>query len=187
MAAAADVFRVHQYLDTKVAQIAERAGVSHGTFYTYFDSKEDIFRELCVDLQERVRVARDAHMSTDEGATVFEQVERANRGFLETYRDNAGLFAVVEQVATFNEEFRNIRRDIRAGYVTRSQKVIARLQAEGVVVDDIDARYAAEALGSMVERFAYVWLVMGEEFDLDDAVYNLTMLWARALGIDVPE
>jgi hypothetical protein len=39
----------------------------------------------------------------------------------------------------------------------------------------------------MVDRFAYVWLVLGEDFDFEESVYSLTLLWARALGLDVPE
>jgi hypothetical protein len=36
----------------------------------------------------------------------------------------------------------------------------------------------------MVDRFAYVWLVLGEPFELEPAVETLTSLYCRALGLD---
>jgi len=184
VAAASEVFAERQYLNTNVADIVERAGVSHGTFYTYFKSKEEIFREVAVGLQT-VMLATRQEAPRDSGLSLLERVERTNRAYLEAYRDQAELFAVVEQVASFNEEFRAIRREIRNGFVQRSERSIARMQAEGIALDDVDPRYAANALGSMVDRFAYVWLVLGEDFDFDESVRTLTLLWARSLGIDV--
>jgi hypothetical protein len=57
------------------------------------------------------------------------------------------------------------------------------MQREGLAFDDVDARYAASALGSMVDRFAYVWLVLHEPFELDEAARTLGLLWARSLGL----
>lgn len=185
LAAAAEVFAERQYLDTNVADIVARAGVSHGTFYTYFKSKEEIFKEVAVGLQA-VMLATREHAPRESGLSLLERVERTNRAYLESYRDQAKLFAVVEQVASFNPEFRAIRREIRNGFVDRSERAIERMQDEGLLFDDVDPRYAANALGSMVDRFAYVWLVLGEDFDFDESVRTLTLLWARSLGIDVP-
>ncbi len=183
--AATAVFSERQYLGTNVADIVERAGVSHGTFYTYFTSKEDIFREVGLGLQERM-LAAGQESSGDEEASLLERVEAANRRYLTLYRENAALFAVLEQVATFNDELREIRREIRTGYVERSRQAIVRFKRAGLVNTDIDPRYAANALGSMVERFAYVWLVLGEDFDFDKSVRTLTLLWARSLGVEAP-
>src|SRR6476619_6617165 len=43
--AAEQIFAEHGFLDARIADIAERAQLSHGSFYHYFDSKEQIFRE----------------------------------------------------------------------------------------------------------------------------------------------
>ena len=51
---------------------------------------------------------------------------------------------------------------------------------------DVDARYAASALGSMVDRFAYVWLVLDEPFEFEEAARTLGLLWTRSLGITTP-
>lgn len=185
IAAASAVFAERQYLDTNVADIVERAGVSHGTFYTYFKSKEEIFKEVTVGLQE-VMLATHEHTPREPSLSLLDRVERSNRAYLEAYREQAELFAVVEQVASFNDEFREIRREIRNRFVDRSERAISRMQDQGIVLDDFDPRYAASALGSMVDRFAYVWLVLGEDFDFEESVRTLTLLWVRSLGMDVP-
>ena len=44
--AARVVFARHGYLDTNVEHIITEAGVSRGSFYTYFESKTELFRHL---------------------------------------------------------------------------------------------------------------------------------------------
>jgi AcrR family transcriptional regulator len=187
--AAAEVFAEKQFLATNVSDIAARAGTAHGTFYRYFNSKEEIFREVALDLQRKMREHGDA--ARDIQPPPFDRLEdelvwritRANRRYLAAYQEYATLFAVIEQVATFNDELREIRKEIRRGFVDHAHASIVRMQREGLVFDDVDARYAASALGSMVDRFAYVWLVLGEQFELDEAARTLGLLWARSLGL----
>jgi hypothetical protein len=59
------------------------------------------------------------------------------------------------------------------------------LQELGFAETDVDAHYAAHALGGMVERFAYAWAILGEAFELEAAVEALTKLWIRALGLEL--
>jgi hypothetical protein len=61
--------------------------------------------------------------------------------------------------------------------------MIQRWQDEGLVDKAIDASYAATALGSMVSRSAFVWLVLGEPYDEEQAVQQVTLLYCRALGL----
>src|ERR1035437_6644952 len=44
--AARAVFERQGFLRTRVADISKEAKVSHGTFYTYFLSKEEVFKEI---------------------------------------------------------------------------------------------------------------------------------------------
>ena len=192
--AASEVFAEKRYLDTNVSDIVQRAGTAHGTFYRYFNSKEEIFREVALELQRAMLAASGRDASSPHVAPVFAtreeemlwRITRANRRYLEAYRQHAALFAVVEQVATFNDELRDIRREVRRAFVDRAQRSIERMQAEGLALGDVDARYAASALGSMVDRFAYVWLVLDEPFEFDEAARTLGLLWTRSLGITTP-
>src|SRR4051794_2983245 len=46
VSAARAVFERDGFVGARVTDIAAHAGVAHGTFYTYFDSKEAVFRDV---------------------------------------------------------------------------------------------------------------------------------------------
>jgi hypothetical protein len=91
---------------------------------------------------------------------------------------------VLEQAAIASPELQRMRIDSRRYWVERAESSIRHWQATGLVATDLDPHYSANALGSMVDRFAYVWLVLGEPFELEPAVETLTSLYCRALGLD---
>ncbi len=51
--AAADGFRQHGFDGVKVADVMQAAGLSHGGFYTYFESKDDLVAQACAASLER--------------------------------------------------------------------------------------------------------------------------------------
>ena len=55
--AAEQVFAERGYHDASIVKITEAAGVAQGTFYIYFASKQEIFDEVVLDLNHRVRQA----------------------------------------------------------------------------------------------------------------------------------
>lgn len=181
--AAGLVFARDGFLDARISDICEKAGVSYGTFYTYFVSKEEIFHEVIMSLQEDM-AGHEPAAAPVEGATPWDLVEAANRRYVRAYRRNAKLMATLEQVVTFNDDVRRMRVELRGRFVNRNAKAIARWQDAGLADPDIDPRYAANALGTMVDRFAYTWFVLGEPFEEDLAVETLTRLWLQALGIE---
>lgn len=186
--AAREVFQDIGFLDTRIADIAERAGVAHGTFYTYFVTKEDIFREVARTVQHEMLQHRQVvsrRVDEGRGRDPVQAIELANRRYLEAYARNARIMAVLEQVATFSPELLEMRRQLRLDFVNRSTRAISQWQEAGMADAGLDARYAASALGSMVDRFAYVWLVLGDdpEFEFEKSVQTLTRLWAQAIGL----
>ena len=54
MRVARDVFEEDGFDGASVSRIVDEANVSRGTFYLYFESKEDIFRTLAEDLLSQV-------------------------------------------------------------------------------------------------------------------------------------
>ena len=181
------MFEESGFTDAWITDVADRAGMAHGTFYTYFSTKEDVFREVTLAVQsEAIRPdAPERGSLRDRLLSPIQRIERANRGYLESYMRNARIMAVIEQVAAFNPELRDIRRHARDAYVQRSTRAITRWQDEGLADPELDPYYAANALGAMVDRFAYVWLVLGEDFELETAVHTLTRLWVQAIGLEI--
>jgi AcrR family transcriptional regulator len=189
------VFEEMGFLEARITDIAERAGLSHGSYYHYFDSKEQIFREVA-EAQEALLTARDdGDEGQDEGGpggapgseSEYERIRRANRRYLERYRDNAKIMGVIEEVSRYDSQVNDARIRRQRHFAERAERSIRRLQEAGAADPAVDPELTAVALGSMVGRFSELWLVEGwAKFDFDKAVDGLTRLWANAIGLREP-
>jgi AcrR family transcriptional regulator len=183
--AAKRVFEEAGFLEARISDIAERAGLSHGSFYHYFESKEQVFREVA-DLQEALLTAPPDE-EQPAPATEYERILRANRRYLQRYRDNGRIMGVIEEVSRYDTYVNEARTRRQKHFAERSEAAIRRLQEAGDADPAIDPAIAATALGSMVARFAELWLVEGwTDYDFDEAAEQLTRLWAGAIGLDAP-
>jgi AcrR family transcriptional regulator len=180
--AARRVFERDGYLETRVADIAAAAGLAHGSFYTYFSSKQDVFLAIVREVGREIRGAV-APSPADADLDAYEALDRSNRRYLEVYRANRVIWALVEQVATIDPEIHRIRLLGRRQHVDRVAKTIERWQQRGLADRDIDPRTTAGALVSMLSNFAYWWLAGGDTYDAEAAERTLTDIWARAVGM----
>jgi AcrR family transcriptional regulator len=156
--------------------------MAHGSFYTYFSSKEEIFQEVIKDLLVELMGAGSPRAENGDG--VIARIERANRLYLEAYQRHARLLRTWDEVAAFNDDLAALLRLGQLQFVSRAERTLQKLQREGRLDPAIDPHYAATALTSMVGGFARTWFITGEEFELENAVIQLTRLWANAIGLD---
>ncbi|MDF3319963.1 TetR/AcrR family transcriptional regulator [Rhodococcus sp. C3V] len=181
--AARKIFEEVGFLGTRVEQIAQEAGVSYGTFYRYFDSKEDVFEELSTRLFDDVH--RREPLDTD--LSPAERLVASNRSYYQAYRRNAKLMAIVEQVATFNDEFRALRHEHRRQLIDRTARAIARWQEQSDVRASLDPVMAARAMAAMVDHSLYLWLVQGDDADEESLLDTLDQMCIGALGLDADD
>lgn len=186
VAAARLVFEERGFDATRMSDIARAAGVSHGTVYTWFATKEDVLHAVINSVTERMYEV----LSTPDITDPVERIAVANARYLEVHRSTARLMEVVAQAAVVDASFRAVLTGLRHTHVDRVAKTIAKLQKDGLASRDLDPRVSAAALCVMVEGVARYWL--GDEGDLasqggDDLVIStLTELWARSLGLTQP-
>ncbi len=170
------------YFDTRAADIAAAAEVSYGTFYTYFDSKDDVLRvlldELVDDLMSTLRP------SVPSGAAPFEALESTIRSFMYAYRDRAPMIRVLEQATASNAEFLAIRLGIRERFGRQIEAALAvHLTDEPDDALHLAPPLGAYALGGMVEDFARGCYLFGQLVDDEEAIAALAVVWARAVGL----
>lgn len=187
--AARAVFEETGFLEARISDIAERAGLSHGSFYHYFESKEQIFREVAEEQEARLTAPANDGVAADGGAPLseLERIRRANRRYLERYRDNGRIMGVIEEVSRYDSFVNEARMKRQKHFAERAEQAIRQLQERGAADPEVDPEIAAVALGSMVARFAELWLVEDwGEYDFDVASEQLTKLWANAIGLREP-
>jgi AcrR family transcriptional regulator len=181
--AARTVFERDGFLTARISDIAATAGLSQGSFYHYFDSKEQIFREVAAAQEERLTAPAEDE-PTRRGESARAVIRRANRRYLERYRAAAPLMGVIEQVSRYDDDVSRARIATQKHFAERAERSIRRLQRDGLADKKVDAVLAADALGAMVARFAELWMVQEyRAYDFEDAVEQLTRLWANALGL----
>lgn len=202
--AAREVFARDGFADARITDIADTARAAHGSFYTYFSSKEEIFVALIRELEEDLRSPGgggepDAEDTEDTGDTgdgeapdgrpsePYESILRANRAYLAAYRRHAGVMIVWEQVATLDSHVEGLRRDASDRFAERIESAIRHWQDTGVADPAVDPGYAALALTGMVSNFVYRWSAGPADYDPDRAAEQLSLLWANAIGVRVPE
>ena len=179
--AAARVFERDGFLDARIADIAGEAGVATGTFYTYFDSKEEIFREVVDELIDELY--QQSHVGDLAGSDPAARIAAANRLYVEAFAKHAKLYAVVVQVASFSPEFRERRQASRLAFIERAARGLRALQSSGAADAGLDPDLTAAMLCGMVENFAEVRHLLGQRFDDDEAVAAMTEIWTRAIGL----
>jgi AcrR family transcriptional regulator len=185
VAAAKEVFELDGFLDARISDIAERAGLSHGSFYHYFESKEEVFREVAAAVEERLQEPLySVILDSSSTAPPFERIHEGIRRNLEAYRDEARIMGVIEQVSRFDEELRASRHERHHVSSAQIADSIRRLQRHGLADTQLDPDIAAAGLGAMTYRFPEMWFVQGLlDCDFDTGVEQLTRLFVNALGL----
>jgi AcrR family transcriptional regulator len=187
--AAKAVFEEDGFLDARISDIAERAGLSHGSFYHYFESKEQIFREVAMAIGDVLQ--RPMYTSVFNSSTASSPAERiraASRDFLARYRDEARIIGVIEMVARYDPRLTTVRFEHQEADRRRAVKAMRRMQLQGWADPSIDPDVALSAMSAMMNRFAEMWFVQKLfEFDFEAGVDQLVRLCLNALQLEYPE
>jgi len=192
--AAKKVFAETPFADTRIADIAARAGVANGTFYTYFDAKEEIFREVAADVLAAM-LAAPQRDPDNVARDPIRDVEHASRAYFQVVVDNAVVARSIEQLGPADPDVAATRHATVVGAIKRAERWIRRLQRQGVC-DDIDPWTTAVALQTMTIRVAYDHLLPQArtggpgartdrgDVDVDAMARAVSRIWARTVGLE---
>jgi AcrR family transcriptional regulator len=176
--AARTVFERDGYAGARITDIADAAGVAHGSFYTHFKGKDDVFAAVVRDVREELH---DVPEHPDDPVAAL---AATNRAYLDGVARNARLLAVVDQVATLDPLARADRLRRAREMAERYGRVIRRLQADGRADPELDPDTAALALTTMVSRTALLAFTGGLDVDRDLLLDTVNRLWANALRLE---
>lgn len=181
--AAKEIFEEDGFLEARISDIAERAGLSHGSFYHYFDSKEAIFREVAESVEERLSAPLGG-VFMDQESPLEDRISEALRLHLQNYRKEWKIIGVIEQMARYDKHINALRMERHQRYSLQVAELIRKLQQHGLADPRLEPGVAAAALGAMTSGFPELWLVQGAiNCSLDKAVDQLTRIFVNALGL----
>ncbi len=81
--------------EASVSGITRRAGTALGSFYTYFDTKDDVFRALVRDMSERVKSEVGGAIGADLAPLDVES--KALSAFLEFVRTHKEIYRIIDE------------------------------------------------------------------------------------------
>jgi len=114
--AAAIEFGDRGFHDASIARITARAGVALGTFYTYFDSKEAVFRALVKHMSAQVRSTVGPHILNAPDRLTGER--QGLTAFLDFVREHRELYRILDEAEFVDPaSWRTHYEETVAGYV----------------------------------------------------------------------
>lgn len=157
--AAAAEFGEKGFHESSVVSITQRAGVALGSFYTYFDSKDSLFRALVRDMSAQVRRTVGPVIAAESNRLDGERKGLAK--FLGFVREHKELYRIIDEAEFVDPpSYRAHYEDTVNGYLA-SLKDAAN---KGQVRDDVEEVHAWAIVGMNVFlglRFG----VLGEDRD----------------------
>jgi AcrR family transcriptional regulator len=180
------VFTRLGFHNTRIDDVVLAAGSSHGTFYRYFDSKQDLFRIIA--LRAARRLARSVEQIPDLGPTSTSghddrdaELRRWLEAFVAVSNESAPITTEWVDALSGDVELRNVAMTA-AEWFRRRLAVFLEPRQFGDV--DADALVLVALLTNAVHRQP-----PGQEddqHDEDDGTTLLAMLYRGFLGRDVP-
>ncbi len=173
--AAAHEFGANGFHATGISDITRRAGVALGSFYTWFPSKEEIFRALVSDLSSQVRdeVAPRVKAAPDAISAEHEALD----AFLVHTAAHKHLYRIIDE-----SEF--VAPDAYADhYRTTVQRILARLQA-GVKAGEYRTDVGEVEAWAIIGMNVFLGLrygIWGEGDDLHEVARRANRLLAEGL------
>jgi AcrR family transcriptional regulator len=164
--AGAAVLPARGYHDARVDDIVAVAGVSHGTFYRYFENKDDFFRVLAEAAAARmIDLIDELHLDAAP-----DDLRAWLRRWLAAYRADGGIISTWQEMRT-NEELFAFSQRVAASVFTRLVRMLQQRDFGNPVVD-------ATTLLALIERVPYSVYTL--QFTTEDhAVENMLVTIRR--------
>jgi AcrR family transcriptional regulator len=170
-------FAAMGYNATNINTIAQKAKISIGSLYSYFESKEDLFLAMAEKGYELLNRALE-ELHPEEG-TVFEVIERLLNiafDYAEKHTDFCRIYLDLstEGLSHLSER---LTENVETSYVHVYKKLLASAKAKGEVRADLDVPMAAFFLDNIVVMLQFslassyyrsrIKLYLGEDYAQD--------------------
>jgi len=160
--AAAAEFGEKGFHESSVVSITQRAGVALGSFYTYFDSKDSLFRALVQDMSAQVRNTIGPVIAAETDRLEGERKGLAE--FLSFVRQHKELYRIIDEAEFVDpDSYRGHYENTVAGYIASLKDAADKGQLRG----DVEEVHAWAIVGMNV-FLGLRYGVMGEDRDVSE-------------------
>jgi AcrR family transcriptional regulator len=100
--AAEDVFSEKGFMSASIADITRQAGAAQGTFYIYFESKEQLFREVMLELGRQIR--SNAREATRDAKNRIDAEVSGLEAYLRFVTERPSIYRIVQQCSVVDPD-----------------------------------------------------------------------------------
>jgi AcrR family transcriptional regulator len=159
LAAAGDIFESAGYQATTVRAITARASTAHGTFYLYFQNKEDVFcRVMETVIVDELEVGTHTFL---EAGPDRDRLADAVRRFSGAYARHIGLWRALLEGMLQSRVVKDLWLELRRRTVVQLADQMRSLHGQGLV-RSLDPLSTAHAMTAMTEWFAFTHFALDE-------------------------
>ncbi|QDG51563.1 TetR/AcrR family transcriptional regulator [Persicimonas caeni] len=187
--AAIKVFSEHGYHAAKVSQIVKEVGVAQGTFYLYFEGKEQIFGEILEDFLELVvsTIAAWEPSDLDTREALGSDLKRVGLLLTDVLMENremTGIFFRESQAV--NQELQTLIREFYETLLAMLTSFNRILHERGLIAK-MNFRVLSSMTIGMVERVIKEYVVHGqlEDVPAEEVVDNLVVYYLSGTTRDI--
>ena len=143
------------YANTSIRDISEKAGISLGGLYVYFDSKEEIIQSMVEEgtnyKQEIVKDNKQLEEGLSDPASLVKTFVKKFSGPDGT--DGIRADISIWEAAFQNEKLYEIRRQSFNEFIDYCCGVIAEFQQQGQIREEVQPRALAQVILSLIQGF----------------------------------
>ena len=126
------------YPDTQVAAITAKAQVAHGTYYNYFESRQDLFDQLLPNLGKSMLERVQANSSSAQ--TDLEREVKSFRAFFDFLVERPEFYRILFEARVFcAQAYEEHTRNVSEGYTRVLTRAHKRGEIKGVAADELEA------------------------------------------------
>ena len=182
--AATVVFDERGYHAARVDDIVRVANTSHGTFYLYFSSKEDLFRALLADVNREMQVLSESLPPIDATAAGYRRLRQWLARFYELYDHYQPVIrAYMATEPTLGVDRASIGAGALSGFLRTIVQRVEEVDPPAVP----DAEAAGLAMVAMIERLGFYAVNQLRPLDRDVMLDTVATILHQGLFGAAPE
>lgn len=170
------MFAKRGYHAARVDDIVKLAHASHGTFYLYFENKEEVFNTLTGEVALSMVALADRFPAFGAGHEGRDQLRAWLEEFAALYRGAAPVLRAWTAAEMAGDEVGRLGNEALATFM---QAIEARFRTANT--PGVDPRAAAMAVVAMIERAHYYLLVEQVPMDADELTATLARVTHHAV------
>lgn len=179
--AAIEVFAKNGFYNSKISEIAKKAGIADGTIYLYFKNKDDILISLFEEEMKKIigRVRKEIDRASDP----LEKLRIFTRAHLDILEENRSLAAVIQiELRQSNKFMKEYTNEKFREYLNIIKDIVEDGRQRRLIREDVNPDIAKRLIfGALDEICTYRVLSSGPRFSVDEAAVQTSDIFIKGM------